>query len=211
MKNFTEKLSQKIEEAQEKVAKVQEKALEKLLDNDKFIEVQREIIAKENEISNLHTTIIQLNSITPFITNDGRKFSVRVYPIAAFGTGLGQVLGIINGSKSAFVDEKLMEYAAISGVSQLELVEAALAMGNPTYYANGIVNDATPGNYTKLVLLLDSIFIKLGLHEFKAKDFTKSKYDLWFAKSEISAMKKFTESEKLQDMEEEITDFTLES
>ncbi len=207
---FNTKLNKAIESAQAKVEKAQEKALDKLLENDKFIEVQRAITAKERELNTLNDTVFQLNSISPYIAKDGRKFSIKVFPVNVFGLGLGTIIGIISGSRGAFVDEKMMEYSAISGITSLELVEAANALGNPSYYKDGKVNDAIPGDFSKLKEILEGIFVKIELHELKACDITKTKYDLWYALAENRANKQLSEHKDLQDLESGAKDFVME-
>ncbi len=210
MKNFNTKLQAKIEAAQEVTKKIQEKAMEKLLDNDAFVETQRLVAAKETELQKVTEIISMLNSISPYIASDGRKFSVNVFPITVFGIGTGSIMGIISGSRSAFVDEKMMEYSAITGVTVLELYEAREALGSPTYYKDGKINDAIHGDYTKLKSILEGIFIKLNMHEFRAQDITREKYDLWFALAEIRAQKQLVEHETLQDLEANAQDFVIE-
>ena len=92
MANFKTKLNKKIEQAQEAKAKAQDKAREALLDNENFIETQRSVIAKENELTSLSDITSQLNSIAPYVAKDGRKFSIKVFPVSAFGIGMGSVI-----------------------------------------------------------------------------------------------------------------------
>lgn len=207
---FQEKLNKKIEEAQEKNLKAQEKAMEKLLDNDTFIETQRTITAKETELKELNDIMMQVNSIKPYVAKDGRKFSINAFPQAVFGIGGGTVIGLLAGSKSAFVDEKMMEYSAITGINMLELHEAQAALGSPAYFKDGKVHDAIPGDYNKLKSILDGVYIRLGLSEFKADDITKDKFDLYFALAEARANKQLTESQELAKLEENAKDFVLE-
>ena len=208
---FKTKLAAKVKEAQKATEKAHNKALEKLLDNSAFVEAQRIVTAKEVELSKLNTIVTQLNEIAPFVANDGRKFSINVFPVNVYGTGLGIVMGIIQGSRSAFVDEKMMEYSAITGISTLELQEAQLAMGSPAFYKDGKVNNAIDGNYGKLKSVLQGIFIKLELSEFKAESITEDKFDLWFALAETRATKQFNEHVELQSLEAEASDFTLDA
>ena len=208
---FKEKLASKVKEAQKAQNKAHNKALEKLLTNASFVEAQRTVTAKEEELTRINAMTTQLNEITPFVANDGRKFSINVFAINVFGTGLGSVMGIIQGSRSAFVDEKMLEYSAITGISTLELQEAQMAMGSPAFYKDGKVNDAIDGNYGKLQSVLQGIFIKLELAEFKAEDITKDKFDLWFALAETKANKQFVEHIDLQSLETEASDFILEA
>lgn len=207
---FQKALDEKVQEAQKANEKSQEKAMEKLLDNSSFIETQRAVAAKEAELKELNEIIFQLNAIAPFVANDGRKFGINVFPIAVFGIGLGSVMGILAGSRAAFVDEKMMEYSAITGISMLELHEAQSAIGSPAYFKDGKVNDAVPGDYTRLKAILEGVFLKLGLSEFTAKQITKDKFDLYFATAEVRANKQFAESEELGKLEANAKDFVLE-
>jgi len=210
MANFKTKLENRIAKAQEAKVIAQDKALEALLDNDTFIETQRSVTAKEAELTALSDTLAQLSSIAPYVAKDGRKFSIKAFPVSAFGIGMGSVVGIIASSKSAFVDEKMMEYAAISGITSLELYESANALGSPAYYKDGKVVDGTVGDYTLLRNLIEGILIKLNLHEISINDFTREKYDLWFALAENRAEKQLKEHEALQDLEANAEDFVLE-
>jgi uncharacterized coiled-coil protein SlyX len=208
--DFNEMLKARIQEAEKKHAEQEQKAIESLLENEAFIEAQRSIMRKEQELQKLNTIITQLNSITPFVAKDGRKFSVIVFPIPVFGTGGAQIMGIIQGSRSAFIDEKALEYSAICGITQLELVEAREAMGSPAYFRDGRVIEAIPGDFNKLSVLLEGIYLKMGLREFKASDITKEKYDLWFALGEAKALRQEAEHKELKLMEKESCDFILE-
>lgn len=207
---FKKALAAKIEAAQEATNKANEKVLDKLLGNEKFIEAQRVVTAKTKELAALSSKLLELNMISPFIAGDGRKFSVNVFALNIFGTGVGAVMGIIQGSRSAFSDEKALEYSIISGISILELQEAQTAMGSPAFYKDGKVHDAIPGNYNNLRALLENIFITLDLSEFKASDVTKDKYDLWFATAEVRANKQLQEHTELQILEENAKDFIIE-
>jgi len=208
--NFQEKLAEKVRIAQEEKKKLQEEALLELLDNEKFIEAQRSTMAKEKELEHLNNIIFQLNSLAPFVAKDGRKFKINVFPINVFGMGHAQVLGIIAGSRGAFTDEKILEYSAITGINPVELIEARDALGSPAYYKDGEVFPAQEGNFEKLSALLDSIYLKLGLNEFKAKDVTRDKYRLWFTLAENKAIKQYQENKELEKLEEKGGDFVLE-
>jgi len=208
---FNEKLQAKIDEAQLETDIADEQAKERLLDNTEFIEAQRTVNAKGIELKALNDIVLQLNTIPAYVTKDGRKFNVNVFPINIFGTGLGAVMGIINGSRSVFADEKMLEFSLVSGISTLEIQEAQIAMGSPAYFKDGKVNDAIPGDYDKLKSLLDGIFVKLDLNEFKADSVTKDRFNLWFATSEAKANKQLVEHEKLKDLEKDATDFVLEA
>ena len=207
---FNKKLQEKIAEAQTETDKANEVAQERLLENASFIEAQRTVSAKESELKELTNITLQLNNIPAYVSKDGRKFNVNVFPISIFGTGLGTVMGIINGSRSVFVDEKMIEFALVSGISMLELQEAQAAMGSPAYFKDGKVHDAIPGDYVNLKGLLDGIFVKLDLAEFKADSITEDRFDLWFATSEAKANKQLVEHEKLKKLEKDATDFIIE-
>ncbi len=208
---FSKKLQIKINEAQIETDKINGEALDRLLENVPFVEAQRTVNAKEKELKMLNAMVTQLNAIPAYVSKDGRKFNVNVFAINIFGTGLGQVMGIINGTKSVFVDEKILEFSLITGISMLELQEALIAMGSPAYFKDGKVQDATPGNYAHLKALLDGIFVKLGLAEFKSNDITRDRFNLWFATSEAKANRQLVEHEKLKELEAEATDFVLEN
>ena len=209
MKKFNEKLREKIALAQHEAETAKEVALDKLLDNKTFIEAQRSVSAKEKELTSLNEIVSQLNSMSPFVAKDGRKFGINVFPVGTFGLGLSQVMGILVGSRSAFIDEKMMEYSAITGISMLELVEAQEAIGSPAYFKDGRVQEEVRGDYVKLKALLQGIFIKLGLNEFSAEQITKDKFDLYFAVAETKAHKQLAESEDLKTLEDNSKDFVL--
>lgn len=208
--NFNKKLQAKIAAAQLKADKTQEKAMDKLLENENFIESQRTVSAKEKELTRLNEITMQLNSMAPYVARDGRKFSVNVFPLNIFGTGIGEIMGIIAGSRGAFVAEKMLEYSAISGIGTLELQEAQQALGSPAYYKDGKVFDAIPGDFGKLSYLLQGIFIRLGMSEFQVSDVTKDKHNLYFALAEGKANKQLVESQDLQKLEKDAKDFVLE-
>jgi hypothetical protein len=208
--DFNEALKERIAKAQEQHKQQMQKSFEALLDNEEFVETQRSIQAKEHELTMLNSIITQLNSITPFIAKDGRKFSVNVFPIPVFGPGHGHVLGIIAGSRSAFIDEKMLEYSAITGLTQLELIEAREALGSPAYFSNGEVVEAIPGDFHKLSNLLKGIYLKLGLSEFKPEEVTEEKWKLWFQLAENRAMRAKQEHEDLKKLQASAGDFLIE-
>jgi hypothetical protein len=183
---FQEKLNAKIATAQAAAnAKVEEK-LDTLLENDAFIESQRSLTAKNKELAKLDTTISALNKILPFVSKNGTKFDINVFPINGFDTGLDKVLGIITGSRSAFVDQLSLQYEAISGVSMIELTLARQALGSPAYFKDGAVVPAQPGSYNKLVPMLPSIALKLEIQEFDLT-ISEEQIELYFTKSLIKA------------------------
>ncbi len=189
--SFKEKLQAKIAEAQEQQDILYAKDLEALLDNPNFIEAQRKIEAKSSELRRLNTIIHQLNSIQPFVANDGSKYSVTVYPISFFGKGLGEILGIIASSRSAFTDDLMLQYSAITGIDMVELAEAETALGRPAYcQKDGTVVEAVPGDLPRLHDILLSIAIKLGIKTIDFNQLTKDRFDLWYARAELAANKK---------------------
>ena len=188
---FKEKLQAKIQEAQVQSDELYAKDLEALLDNPNFIEAQRKIEAKSSELRQLNSIINQLNSIQPFVANDGTKYSITVYPISFFGKGLGEILGIIAASRSAFTDYLMLQYSAITGIDMVELSEAETALGRPAYYQkDGTVVEAVPGDLQRLRDILLSIAIKLGMKTIDFNQLTKDRFDLWYAKAELAANKK---------------------
>ena len=208
--NFKEELNKRIEEAQKAREEAKNQALMGLLDNSDFLEKQRHIVAVQDDLNKLGIIMSQLNTIEPFVAKDGRKFKVNVFPISIFGPGYGQVMGILVGSRSAFIDEKMLEYSAITGISPVEFYEAQEAIGSPAYYANGEVHEATYGDFGKLQRLLPGIFLKLGLNELEPGGITKDKYDLWFSTSEAKALRQLNEYKKMQEVSQEMTEFTLD-
>lgn len=188
---FKEKLQAKIQEAQAQSDELYAKDLESLLDNPNFIEAQRKIEAKSSELRRLNAIINQLNSIQPFVANDGSKYSITVYPISFFGKGLGEILGIIAASRSAFTDDLMLQYSAITGIDMVELSEAETALGRPAYcQKDGTVVEAVPGDLSRLRDILLSIVIKLDMKTIELNQLTKDRFDLWYARAELAANKK---------------------
>ena len=207
---FEKKLKTRIVEAQKKATLAQEEIMDKLLDNKEFIETQRSISRKEAELKELNTTLKQLNKIKPFVSSDGHKYNVNTYPVNFFGTGLGEVLGVIQGSRSAFTDELALEYAAITGLSMIELREAQEALGSPAYMSkDGEIQEALPSNRSKLVPLVKSVMLKMNINEFNTDSLTQDKLDLWFAKAELAADKKKKDFNKSLALDAS-TNFTME-
>ena len=207
---FEEKLAAKVAEAQVERETQQDRYVEEALTNPAFIETQRAITAKESEIQKLEAILKQLNAIPAFVANDGTKYSVNVYPISFFGATLGRLLGIVSGVRSAFTDDLALSYRAITGLSLVELEEAADALGRPAYFSkDGTYVDAVPGNPEKLRLLLGSIALKLGLFELNLNDITAEKIDLYFTKGELTALKKKSEWDKNLALNA-TTNFTME-
>ena len=201
-------LAANIAKANKEAIEIHNQSMIELANNPTFVESQRIIKAQEIELIKVNSMITQVNAIKPLVVGDGRKFKVNCFPISNFGTGLGQVMGLIAASRSAFTDEMSLTYSAITNVPAIELETAALSMGSPAYYKDGQVFEAIPGNFAELAPILESIFIKLGLIEFKASAITKDKFDLWFANSESAAMKKLVAFEAAATVA--TTKFTLE-
>ena len=194
---FQDKLNKKIAQAQEKVQEAREEALNLLLENDSYIETQRSLACKDNELKALEDIIIQLNAIVPFKAKAGDKFSINVFPVNGFPTGLDKLLGIITGSRSAFVDELSLQYEAITGVSMIELTLANQALGSPSYFnaKTNTVSEELPSNLETLNSFLKSIALKLNIVEFNT-EVTQAQLDLWFMKSKIKAETAKAEFEK---------------
>jgi len=191
MTEFQKALEAKIAQAETVRNEAHQASIMALLDNDQFIEAQRQLTAKQRELRQLNTIISQLNAIPAFIANDGSRYRVTVYPISFFGHGLGEVLGIIASSSGAFTDDLILQYSAITGISEIELSEAKQALGVPAYCTkDGIVVPAVEGDFNKLKQLLASIALRLNIREFNLQDFTIDRYNLWFTRSELAARKK---------------------
>lgn len=188
---FQDKLKAAIAKAQEEQDILYAKNLDALLENPAFIETQRQIEAKSSEIRRLNATIHQLNAIQPFIANDGSRYSVTVYPISFFGHGLGEILGIVASSRSAFTDDLMLQYSAITGIDMVELAEAEAALGRPAYcQKDGTIVEAVPGDLAKLRNVLTSICIKLGIKTVDLNHLTQDRFDLWYSRAEVQAIKK---------------------
>jgi len=163
--NFEQMMKDRIASAMETKVAQNEQAKMALLDNQDFINTQVEITMLNSEINKLNQIITQLNLIKPFIAKDGRRFNVNVFPVSTFGPGFGQLIGIIQGSKSAFTDEMALQYEAITGVSHLELTMCSDALGTADYYKAGSeeVQHGQEGDMKKFIPLIRSIEAKLGL------------------------------------------------
>lgn len=196
-KTFEEQLAAAVAEAQAKHEQEHLESLKGLLTNPAFIDAQRSIATKDAELTKLNGIINQLNQIKPFTAKDGTKYSIKVFPVSFFGTGLAQVIGIIQGSRSAFTDDLALQYSAITGISMIELSEANDALGSPVYMAkDGTVSEAIPANVPKLRQLLASIMLKLGVSEFDPSVITEDRVNLWFTKAELAVAKKKDELAK---------------
>lgn len=206
--NFNEKLQQRIAELAAKKEQANIEAVEQLLNNEAFIESQATIAAKSKELRHLNALISQLTAIAPFISNDGTRYNINVYPISHFGTGVAQILGIIAGSRSAFTDDLMLQYEAITGIDGIELSEAATALGSPAYLnKEGIIVDAVEGDLDKLNNLLKSIAIKLGVFEFDIQ-ISERDFERYYLNAERKALKQLKEFEKNHALA--LEDFTME-
>ena len=196
--NFQEQLKERITIAQLAVKVKHNEAMAELLDNECFIETQRSLSAKGTEVAKLDSIIAQLNAITPFKANSGDKFSVRVFPINGFETGLDRILGTIVGSRSAFVDDLSSQFQAITSVNMIEWALADKALGAPSYFdkKTSTVTEAIPGNIETLNAFLVSIAIKLDIQELPTT-INQAQIDLWFMKSEVRAKTAKVEIDKV--------------
>ena len=209
---YKERLEAKIAQAQQQANILKERNIDALLDNPAYIEAQRAVYAKNAERTKLTTIIQQLNTITPFVSSDGSRYKVNVWPVAHFGPGLGEVIGIISNSRSAFTDVMALEYSVITGISTMELIEANIALGSPTYINNtGIVVEAEQPNYSKLKMLLESIMIKMDINEFNLDALTEDKLSLWFTKAELAVAKDLKARSLGAELEAESSQFTMEN
>jgi len=206
--DFKTRLEAKVAAAQAVAIERTNASLDRLLDNDSYIETQRSLMAKDKEIKQLDAIMTQLNSIMPYSAKNGDKFSVKVFPVNHFNTGLDRVIGIITGSRSAFVDDLAIQYEAITGISMIELELARTALGQPAYFSKGEVFEEVRGDINEFNNLLTSIAIKLGINEFTTK-ISKEALDLWFVRSKLAAERKKLEFDKAVVMNG-ITSFTIE-
>jgi len=206
---FDEKLAKAVEKAQVDADKEHQLAVDSLLTNPEFIAAQRTISAKNAELHKLNAIITQLNQITPFVSNDGQKYGIKCYPVAFFGTGLAQVIGIISSSRSAFTDDLALQYSAITGISLIELAEANEALGSPAYLSKeGIVSPTVYGNTPMLRELLRSIMLKMGIREFNVDSITDDRMNLWYARAELVVQKQLQEAVITKTLE--TSQFTME-
>ena len=206
---FDEKLAKAVEKAQVDADKEHQLAVDSLLTNPEFIAAQRTISAKNAELHKLNAIITQLNQITPFVSKDGQKYNVKCYPVAFFGTGLAQVIGIISSSRSAFTDDLALQYSAITGISLIELAEANEALGSPAYLSKeGVVSPTVCGNTPMLRELLRSIMLKMGIREFNVDSITDDRMNLWYARAELVVQKQLQEAVITKALE--TSQFTME-
>jgi hypothetical protein len=179
-------LKQRIQEAQDRASTKTVETIIALSENDAYIETQRSLMSKDTELKRLDSIINQLNAIKPFQAKSGDKFSINVFPINTFDTGLDRILGIIAGSRSAFVDELSLQYEAITGISMIELTLARQALGQPAYFSKGEIVDEVPADLSSLNNYLKSIALKLNVVEFDT-NVSKSALALYFVKGRIKA------------------------
>ena len=205
---FEQQLNEAVAQAQVAHEAKHLESISALLTNGAFIDAQRSIAAKDNELRQLNTIIKQLNQIKPFISKDGTKYAIKCFPASFFGTGLAQVIGIISASRGAFTDELALQYSAITGISMIELLEAREALGSPMYL-NQEPEDFKLWNIAKLHPLLASIMLKMGIKEFSPNMITEDKMHLWFTLSERKVLKEKEELEKTKAIDAS-SDFTIE-
>ena len=205
---FEQQLNEAVAQAQVAHEAKHLESISSLLTNGAFIDAQRSIAAKDNELRQLNTIIKQLNQIKPFISKDGTKYAIKCFPASFFGTGLAQIVGIISASRGAFTDELALQYSAITGISMIELLEAREALGSPMYL-NQEPEDFKLWNIAKLHPLLASIMLKMGIKEFSPNMITEDKMHLWFTLSERKVLKEKEELEKTKAIDAS-SDFTIE-
>ena len=207
---FEQQLNEAVAQAQVAYEAKHLESIGALLTNEAFIDAQRSIAAKDNELRQLNTITKQLNQIKPFISKDGTKYAIQCFPASFFGTGLAQVVGIISASRGAFTDELALQYSAITGISMIELMEANDALGSPVYMAkDGTVSEPLPYNLPKLRQLLASIMLKMGIKEFAPDVITEDRMNLWFTKAELAVAKKHEEFKATKAINAS-SDFTIE-
>lgn len=211
MSAYQTQLTAKLETARQERKLATENAKLSLLNNENFIATKLNSVLKSEELLHLNTLITQVSSISPFIAKDGTKYGVRVFPIAIFGLGFGQLMGLIKGSDNAFTDEMLAEYSAITGIESVELREASHFLGSVAYCNKaGVVVDAEPCNWSKFQPLLHSIAMSLGFDAFNVTEITQDRIDLWFAKELIKANKQAKEIAEAHALDTATDAFTLE-
>jgi hypothetical protein len=211
MSTYQTQLTARLETARQERKLATENAKLSLLNNENFIATKLNSVLKSEELLHLNTLITQVSAISPFIAKDGTKYGVKVFPIAIFGLGFGQLIGLIKGSDNAFTDEMLAEYSAITGIESVELREASHYLGSVAYCNKaGIVVDAEPCNWSKFQQLMHSIAMSLGLDAFNVADITQDRIDLWFAKEAIKAHKQCADIGEAQALDTATDAFTLE-
>ena len=207
--NINKLIEEKVKEAQLAKAVELEVRVQKLLSDKLFIESQRKLTSMRTEINYLKIAMATLNKLPPFITSDGRKFNLNVFSVPFFGLGLGELIGIIVGSRGAFTDDLQLQYESIIGVPFIELQQAVVALGSPAYYKDGVVYEAIEGNYYELVEILKSLALKLEIYD-SPIELSKEKYELWFAKEQLKANRKLVEFNKASKLLDTDSKFTIE-
>jgi len=207
--NINKLIEEKVKEAQLAKAVELEVRVQKLLSDKLFIESQRKLTSMRTEINYLKIAMATLNKLPPFITSDGRKFNLNVFSVPFFGLGLGELIGIIVGSRGAFTDDLQLQYESIIGVPFIELQQAVVALGSPAYYKDGVVYEAIEGNYYELVEILKSLALKLEIYD-SPIELSKEKYELWFAKEQLKANRKLAEFNKASKLLDTDSKFTIE-
>jgi len=202
-------IADKVATAQKAKQKTVETRIKALLEDENFIESQRRLASMSTEMGKLQVSMTTLNKLPPFIANDGRKFNLNVFSIPFFGLGLGEVMGIIQGSRGAFTDELQMQFEAVVGIPFIELQQASLAQGSPAYYKDGEVFPAVEGDYYELVQIIKSIALKLEIYDC-SMELSKDRYDLWYVKAEVAAKRKLADFNKAADLMSTGSKFTLE-
>ena len=211
MSTFQEKLNKKVAAAQIARAAHNQAAQDMLLGNDGYIEVQRSIAAKSEEIVKLNMMLTAVSMITPFSANDGRTFKINAFPVSAFGPGMDTVIGMIIASSGAFTEEMKAEFTAITKIPMLEFAEAATALGATAYCDKlGTVVPEIKGDFTRFSNILKSICVKLNLAELSADSITAERVDLWMAKATAKAKTEKEEYAKNMELEATTQKFTLE-
>jgi len=208
---FQEQLQAKVNERQQLKDAAKAEAQLLLLNDDKYLESVRKTNAMKQELDTLNSKIAMLNEIEPFITPTGDKYGIRCFPVNSFGLGHSLVIGICLSSVQAFTEEKLAEYAAISGLNEILLQQVVLAFGRTAYFSKeGKLVDGVTGDYNELATLLKSVYIELGLQEFNAEDVTEALYNNHFARDFAKAQKQEIEWNKAQVLEGDHIDFVIE-
>ena len=161
--NYEQKLNAAMTANETAKKTAESEAQDALLNNSDFINLQVKVKTITSAKKALASLLSQVNLIKPFVANDGRKFSVNAYSVGIFGEALAELVGVIQGSRSAFTDEMSMQYETITSVPHTELLMANAAIGSPDYYKDGEVNPGTPASGEDSHLLLQSIASRLGV------------------------------------------------
>lgn len=205
---FQDKIRAAVEARKAKV----NQAVEELYENEEFVSEIAKLYSKNEEVKKLEKILIQLNSIKPFISKQGDKFTVKVFPQSPFKLGLNYVIGIILGSRSAFTDEMAIQYEAITGIPYTTLATAREYLGNAAYInKDGELVDETPSNIDIFYQILRGILIEMDLPEILTelnKDDLKQQIDLWKTISRKKAEKQLEELSKTANLD--TTNFVIE-